>query len=117
MTITYNTLTLGQLIEKLRELPPDAGVRGLGAEVDSYRGYYERNAIEPSGETIFAHDLADRYADQIGKPIHGYKGGDYEVSSGENVYLADYGRTGPNICGLILNGRVYEPLLVEVNEW
>lgn len=115
----YETLTLGQLIAALKALPEDAVVLGLGTEIHSYRGYYERNAIEPDLPNHEARYLADQYQRQIGQPIYGYKGGEWRISDSENVYLASYGDTGPNICGLVPSGEphVWEPLLVEVNEW
>lgn len=116
--IRYETLTLGELIDELKRLG-SATVRGLGLEIDSYRGYYERNAIEPEPDTILpAATLAREYSNQIGKEITGYKGGDYNVSTRENVYLARYGATGPNIAGFVPdeNGD-YVPVVVDVNEW
>jgi len=114
----YEQLTLGALIDALDELGDDY-VRGLGREIDSYRGYYERNTIEPDPDEVNrARVLAEIYRKQIGKYIQGYKGGDYRVSTDENVYCAPYGATGPAICGFIrTDDGVYEPLLVHVFPW
>ena len=116
---TYKTLTLGELIPELREIG-SGKVRGLGAVIVSYRGYYERNAILKDDFECTGTELADAYERQIGKPIQGWKGGDYEVSSSENVYLVDSARyIGPNVCGLIdaTGEGHFEPLLVDVTEW
>ena len=51
MTSRYARMTLNDLVEALEALPENAGVSGLGDELDSYRGYYERTAIEPYGAT------------------------------------------------------------------
>lgn len=116
--IEYRTFTLGDLIDELNGLGV-ATVKGLGLEIDSYRGYYERNAIEPSpGVILPAATLAREYENQIGKEITGYKGGDYYVSANENVYLAGYGDTGPNIAGFVKDeDGDYVPVVVRVNEW
>lgn len=114
----YEQMTLGDLIAAL-EAAGDTEVRGLGVEIESYRGFYERNSIEAAPDAVqIARELAGVYADQIGKAIYGYKGGNYFVSEGENVYLAGYGDTGPAICGLVpAADGVLEPLLVEVSLW
>ncbi len=81
---TYNQMTLGELIEALDRLG-DAKVRGLGEDIHSDRGFYERNAVDPDGSEIVARDLAHKYRSQIGKPIYGWKGGDYYVNARENM--------------------------------
>lgn len=111
---TFERMTLGMLISALRGLPEGARVRGLGTVVDSYRGYYERNAIEPQALWLDADILADTYQEQVGKPIMGYKGGDYNVDDDQLVYLAGYGDTGPCIIGLHeVESGLYEPVLLE----
>ncbi|MBF6358141.1 hypothetical protein IU449_26960 [Nocardia higoensis] len=110
---TYRRLTLGELIATLDQLG-DATVEGLDGLVDSYRGYYERNATEPCNYQESATVLANQYREQIGKPITGYKGGDYTVDEGELIYYAAYGRSGPNIIGLEpTETSVYRPVLLE----
>lgn len=119
MATTYQRHTLGELITRLRELPADAEVDGLGDEVDSYRGYYERNAIYPARDNIQnPHVLAEKYAAQIGKPTVGWKGGDFRVADDQLVYLAQEGDTGPAIIGLRQNPftKVYEPVLL-AEDW
>lgn len=114
MSTTYERMTLGMLIRALRNLPEGARVRGLGFSVNSYRGYYERNAIGPNTHGALASRLADIYEEQIGNPIEGYKGGDYNVSADELVYLADYGDTGPCIIGFQeVESGLHEPVLLE----
>lgn len=111
----YESLSLGQLIGKLVELG-DADVRGLNGEVDSYRGYYERNATPPYDGTHAAKAIAMLYLDEVGKEITGYKGGDYTVRAGEQIYYAGWGDCGPAICGLQkCEDGVYEPVLVNEN--
>lgn len=110
---TYRRLTLGELITELRQLG-DATVEGLDGAVDSYRGYYERNATQPGDWQESAAVLATEYRNQIGKPITGYKGGNHTVSADELVYYAGYGDSGPNIIGLEADETgVYRPVLLE----
>lgn len=114
----YQRMTLREFIEALRALPEGAMVRGLSNGVDSYRGYYERNAIDPdAGRTIAATVLADDLTGEDGKAIFGYKGGDYHVSLGELVYVAGYGDTGPAIIGIEpCEDGIYEAVLLE-EDW
>lgn len=116
---TYKPHTLGELITALQALPADAMVQGLGYSVDSYRGYYERNAIAPSPEiAVKAHDLAGGLVKEIDKPIHGWKGGEFLVDSGELVYLAAPGDIGPVIAGLTKNDAGnYEPVLIDTSRF
>lgn len=93
-------LTLAQLITSLKQLG-DAPVTGLGDEISSYRGYYERNAVT-AGYDRPASELVAAYESQIGKPIRGYKGGDFTVSENEYVYVSGYGECGPAIVGIFL---------------
>lgn len=112
---TYRRMTLGMLISALRDLPEGSRVQGLGTRIESYRGYYERNAIEPQALWELQADiLADTYEEQIGKPTCGYNGGDFNVSADELVYRGDYGSTGPCILGFQEVGSgLYEPVLLE----
>lgn len=111
---TYRKMTLNDLIEALGALPDDAQVAGFNPEIDSYRGYYERNAVEPSAAVLNAHEVALTLRAQEGKPITGYKGGDYQVNELQGIYLANYGELGPCFCGLEQRrDGVYEPVLID----
>jgi hypothetical protein len=113
----YEAMSLGELITKLKEIG-EAPVRGLDGEVDSYRGYYERNATTPCDSLFPASTLANAYRSEVGKAITGWKGGEYTVSAGELIYYAQQGSTGPAICGLELGADgVYELVGVVENFW
>lgn len=110
----YTKMTLNDLIQGLRALPQEAMIQGFDPDIDSYRGYYERNAVAPADYKNQAHVVARSLSEQIGKYIMGYKGGDYYVSGAEGIYLAAYGDTGPCFVGLEeVEPGVYEPVLVE----
>lgn len=115
----YETLTLQGLIDQLRALPTDAVVAGMEPTVISYRGYYERNCIQPAVDlTYSAHLFADFLAGDIGKKLYGYKGGYFECKGDELVYLAHYGETGPNIIGLYQDDKnVYRPVTLTNHHW
>ncbi len=97
---TYSVLTLQQIIDALRALPNDPKVYGIDGVLHSDRGYYERSASEQVDWPTRAYVLADDLEAQIGKPIHGWKGGEYTVRADLPVYIAEYGKTGPAIGGI-----------------
>ena len=98
MIDTYEQFTIGELIDRLEQMPRDETVPGLRAEADSYRGYYEHVAIAP-GTGVQAGTLLDLLRKKIGTMMHGYKGGDYMFDTGCRVFVANYGDTGPMLCG------------------
>lgn len=96
--------TLGQLIDALETVSDKTNaVRfdfcGIApTNLDSYRGYYEDLALgwEPQcnwpGPTV-ERFLAEIKA-QLGKVVHGWKGGKYTVSRDQTLYVANPGETG-----------------------
>lgn len=113
MSKIYKRMTLRELINALRALPEGAIVTGFDTDIESYRGYYERNAVEPDEGTIIPASLAAyELESQIGNSITGYKGGDYVISADELVYYASYGKTGPSIIGLESDGDFYRLILL-----
>jgi len=120
MTETYEMLSLGDLIDRLKKLG-DAPVRGLGKRVFSYRGYYERHDVAPSFEdedwpgVYGANVLVEAYESQLGAIMTGYKGGDYPICREEAVYLAGYGDTGPAIaCWCPIDSPCHGDVLLEL---
>ena len=108
----YHRFTLGDLISALEKLG-DAPVKGLTGEVYSYRGYYERNATEPTNEVYPATTLANSYRSQIGNVMQGWKGGYYPVRQDQLVYYVGEGDTGPVIIGIECGeDNVHHPVLL-----
>lgn len=108
----YRRYTLADLIEALRSIG-DAPVFGLTGEIDSYRGYYERNATEPANDVQAGNWLAEKYSNEVGKAMQGWKGGDYLASVDELIYYAPVGDIGPCIIGLEADGDgLYRPVLL-----
>lgn len=113
----YEALSLGQFIALLESLG-NAPVRGFNGKIHSYRGYYERNATDPTTDMLPANDLAKAYRGELGKPIMGWKGGDYTVNASELIYHAEHGDTGAAIAGLERDDDgVYEPVGIVTEYW
>lgn len=113
----YEALSLGQFIELLESLG-SAPVRGFNGSIHSYRGYYERNATSPADYMLAADTLANAYRAEIGKPITGWKGGDYTVKADELLYYTQEGETGAAIAGLErAEDGIYEPVGVTTEYW
>lgn len=113
-TMNYRHMTLGEVIDYLRAAPSYSMVSGLSLDADSYRGYYERIAID-QGDWVRAHSLADYLDEKIDTTMTGYKGGEYPVTKQTLVHVAAYGYTGPMLVGFILDGDDGDitPVLVE----
>lgn len=113
-TMNYRHMTLGDVIDYLRAAPWGSMVSGLSLDADSYRGYYERIAID-RGDWARADSLADYLDEKVGKTMTGYKGGEYLITKQTLVHVAAYGFTGPMLVGFVLdrdNGDI-TPVLVE----
>lgn len=85
--------TLGELIQHLEGLPPDAVIEhgGFdGGSAHSYRGYYERLAFEPIPKARVSDMLAGAKA-AVGRMFQGYKGGAYMMGLDTTVHIANYG--------------------------
>lgn len=105
----YAPMTVDALIAKLETMPSAAPLKGLSAEADSYRGYYNHVAIEPGAGTT-AGELAEHLRRKLGTTMHGYKGGDYTFGGDCYVFVAEYGSTGYSLAGFTDEG---EPVLLE----
>lgn len=88
--------TLGEIIDTLAILPADMVFPHGFAHPHSYRGYYDELAFEPATNTRAGDMLADAQA-ALGKTFTGYKGGDYEMQSWTDCWLAEYGDTGDSL--------------------
>lgn len=97
-------VSLGTLRSALAVLPPDLPVvidgGGSPGELDSYRGYYERLAFDPSGEATTAAAVIASLDAADGETYQGYKGGDYDMGGHTFLHVASYGDCGPCVVGL-----------------
>ena len=92
---TLEQLTIGDLLDKLRALASDYGnvpCYFMGTEKSpiswhSYRGYYDNMALgwydEKTGRQKKSHvkDVIKMLEKSLGKHLHGYKGGQYLIST------------------------------------
>lgn len=85
-------VTLGELIEKLRQADPEALI-GLDSP-HSYRGYYADLALEPTEVPIKVWELLNQLSDVIDTELTGYKGGKFLMEHDTPMWVATYGNTG-----------------------
>lgn len=101
-------MTLGSLRTALSLLPPSMPVEfdggGSPADIDSYRGYYERLALSSRTEPTTAGGVIALLDTVDGETLQGYKGGDFYMDAGTFIHAAEYGCTGPQIVGLHIDG-------------
>lgn len=103
--------TLGKFIDALQAAPQRHHIRFRFAsacvgDFDSYRGYYDHLAIEPtgrSGSSTVAEVLA-KAAYCMGRKFTGYKGGDFLMTEDTPLWVAYYGQSGGSrVVGLTVN--------------
>lgn len=100
----HESLTVGQLIDVLDGMAPDAPILELSADADSYRGYYQHVSIEP-GQGTTAKDLRDYLRTRLGTHMEGWKGGDFTFKEDCYVFVAPQGSTGPSLAGFTDEGE------------
>ena len=93
-------LTLGELIDGLKEMPSGAEVLivigdkcfGIG-DLNSYRGRYSNLALSPSKHAAFCSVsmLLRDLQDAVRRTFRGYKGGDYLMDVGAPMWASPYG--------------------------
>jgi len=89
-------MTLGRLIETLRNTDPQRKVAAGFGYAHSYRGSYADVAFEPEkdttvGKMLFEAELA------LDTTYPGYKGGNFTMHKNVDCYLAYEGDTGEEI--------------------
>jgi hypothetical protein len=87
-------MTLGKLIDRLKEMDPYAVIQTGLTNPHSYRGYYSDLAFEqgPPSTTV-AYVLA-LCQSAMGEVFTGYKGGDFQMGRNTPVWVANYGSCG-----------------------
>lgn len=96
-------ITLGELIDRLREIHGDGARRRIvsiadapfllsPAEFLSYRGNYTQLALSvTAGDTTAVEALLRQAEGMVGGLVTGYKGGEYAVNRETPIWLASYG--------------------------
>lgn len=102
-------MTLGNLIKRLEELDPALIIKGVRADVGSYRGYYcdlyvEKCASDDEG--VPASELLKACRNAVDLTFYGYKGGEYRMGESTPLWLASYGCTGNKIMSITTSGEI-----------
>lgn len=97
-------MTLGEMIDRLEELPPDLEIECL-EEPHSYRGYYCDLAFEKGMGTMTVEELIKICDAALGRTFTGYKGGEYTMGFHTPVWIAPYGSTGLKIKNITDEGK------------
>lgn len=101
-------LTLGQLIESLRKMPPDTKISPALTRPHSYRGYYSDLSFmaKEEGEATTAAELLEKCEVALGATFCGYKGGDYFMGPESPLWIAEYGCCGERIMSIGQDGKI-----------
>jgi hypothetical protein len=92
-------MTLGRFIDALKSSPQNNTIRfrfasaGVG-DFDSYRGYYDHIAIEPTDNVSTVGDVLASATYCLGRALSGYKGGKYVMNEDTPLWVAYHGRAG-----------------------
>lgn len=93
----YRHWSLGDLIEALKGVDAKKRVtvddQYSPGVLDSYRGFYDQLAIEPSEllDPVRVGEFLKRCKVANGGVYHGYKGGEYHMTLNTSVWLSAYG--------------------------
>lgn len=97
-------MTIDELITQLskfdKNLPVEIKYNHEHAEfgdLDSYRGYYQELAVDRGHREKVVGQVIEQLNEACGKTFIGYKGGEFTMHGGTDIYFAEYGCTGPII--------------------
>jgi hypothetical protein len=96
--------SLGDIIERLKELPQDIPI--LLGEAESYRGYYTDLSFNPLDEPRTVKEALKEAEKANGSTFEGYKGGDFTMARDTPVWFSHYGDTGTAIIGITDEGEI-----------
>ena len=100
-------MTLGKLIERLKELDQDMEMMALDS-AHSYRGYYADLAFEEGSKQNKqkVSDVLKVVSSCLGETFEGYKGGDFIMDEDAPVWIARYGSCGTRIMDITDKGSI-----------
>lgn len=93
---------LKELIEYLERKDPNIVVSVGFCCPHSYRGYYTELGFVPKKNTTVG-DMLECAKGALGSTYVGWKGGEFTMGEYTDVYLAEYGDTGDEICNVLLD--------------
>lgn len=109
--------SLGSLRTALAAFPPETpvvvDVGGSPSAIDSYRGYYDRLALETTDATRTAAEVIALLDGAEGETFYGYKGGEYDMDASTFVHVAPHGDCGPYVSGVRVED---ESVVIETEE-
>jgi hypothetical protein len=102
------TITLGEMIERLKKLEQDYDVPFYFAKPHSNRGYYERLGVELVTSkyehgSVQVSNVVKFLEGEIGMTYGSWKGGDYTM--GENTIVCI---SSPGVCGCPITAEFLE---------
>lgn len=86
-------MNLGELIERLENIPDDLVFPNGFGEPMSWRGVYAELAFNPENN-VTAGSMLENAKSAVGKTFTGYKGGDFMMTLDTDVHIASYGSYG-----------------------
>jgi hypothetical protein len=98
----FRQLCLGSLIKFLKTLDPEMRVKHGFRDANSYRGTYSEIGFEYA-QNITVLEMLKTAEDCIDRTFEGWKGGEYEMHEGTDVWLVNsWGETGQSISEFLL---------------
>ncbi len=94
-------MTLEDLINELKNLPPDARVRHGFGDGSSYRGNYADVAFAPVEDAQIG-DMLMSAREVLNQKFPGYKGGEYRMHPWVDCYIAEWGQASGDRIGWTL---------------
>lgn len=113
----YHPVRLGPLLAMVKAVPPQTPIPGVSDKVNSYRGYYEDLAIEPSPEGTTAGALARVLEAALWSVFIGYKGGFYTMGEQTFVWLSRYGSVSDMLVTGVAHHHDTLSLIMTEVEW
>jgi hypothetical protein len=95
----YANMTLGTLIDWLKQQDPDLIVKDGFGYPHSDRGSYEELAFDPLPEAKIG-DMLKFAKEANGSTYMGWKGGEYRMDKNTSVYIGEYGKCGEEITSI-----------------
>ena len=83
-------MTLGRLIQILENMDPKKVIYNGFGEPHSYRGYYDQVSFRPMGPKT-VKELLKSAKSAVGKTFGGWKGGEFQMTLGTDVWFAEQG--------------------------
>lgn len=95
-------MTLEELIDFLSKQDKTLIARQGFGNPHSYRGYYDQLAFEPMKDVTIGEMLKCAKS-SLGKTFIGWKGGEFQMNSSTDVWLAEQGCLGEGIGPILLD--------------